>query len=306
MSKNNDFNNRAARKFRNVDDIATFPQKEIFNILESDIDVILDQVMKSKNGQGKFPLYILNGFANLSTSLWFAKYVKKHTKNKKNTVISDLEEEKIEALKEILSRAYKKSVTNFYSQQTQEFVERNELISETFVRLSPREYRLTGKLNTSENKLEKTQRRDLTIQTYLNPYHNMKFVYGIFDHSSVSNKKKLKILKKLYGDRFANAVGSALTINNTKSDFLAMMYDFVMEKLRKGSRKKTLRNRVGYLHAYARAYKHNQSCYFKMKDGTFYAENKPVIKELIRYDIGFKKAFKGLKPKKEKLDIYMK
>ena len=66
MSKNNDnFNNRAARKFRIMEDVPTFPQKEIFRILDDDIDVILEQVIKSKNGQGKFPNYILNGFANI-------------------------------------------------------------------------------------------------------------------------------------------------------------------------------------------------------------------------------------------------
>ena len=52
------------------------------------------------------------------------------------------------------------------------------------------------------------------------------------------------------------------------------------------------------MYAYAKAYKWNQTNYFKMKDGEFYKKNKPLIKELIDHDIGFKKAFKGLKGKK--------
>lgn len=300
MSKNNDnFNNRAARKFRIMEDVPTFPQKEIFRILDDDIDVILEQVIKSKNGQGKFPNYILNGFANISTALWFKDYVKEHVEVSKGNLYSDLEEDQVEALRQILARAYKKSVVNYYSTVTQEFSNRNKLIGSTFVRLCPRAYRITRDLDTSENTLRESQKRDLVIQSYLNPYHNMRYVYNIFDHSSVSDKKKLKILRKLYGDRFRNAIGAALTINNTKSDFLSMIYEFVMEDCRKRSKKKTLKERAPYIHSYARAYKYNQTCYFKMKDGQFYQENKDIIDELIAYDLGYKKAFRCLKPKKD-------
>ena len=32
----------------------------------------------------------------------------------------------------------------------------------------------------------------------------------------------------MYGDRFENAIGAALTMTNTKSDFLSVIYDYVM------------------------------------------------------------------------------
>jgi hypothetical protein len=108
----------------------------------------------------------------------------------------------------------------------------------------------------------------------------------------------------MYGDRFETAIGAALTMTNTKSDFLAMIYEYVMHGCykKKWKKSKKLDARAPYVYAYAKAYKWNQANYFKMKDGEFYKKNKPLIKELIELDIGFKKAFKGLKGKNKKDD----
>lgn len=301
MSKGNggDFQNRAAKKFRQLDEVATMSQRNIFRLLEEEIDTITDQVTKYRNRQGKFPMYVLNGFANLSTAKWFYDYLKEHVKvTKKNKIKTDLEEAKLDAIKEILSRAYKKSVTNYYANQTQDFADRNMFISKAFIMLDPVNYERTKKLNNAGAKLTKLQRRDLCVQVYGDPIHNIKFVSGIFDDSNVSDKKKLKLLKKMYGDRFITAIGAAMTMSSTKSDFLSMCYTFVMDKLRKKKKGKTLKNRAKFVRAYAQAYKYNQSSYFKLKDGKFYEENKPLIKELIKeVDVGYKKAFKHLKPK---------
>ena len=302
MSKNkggggDNYQNRAAKRFKQLDTIGTMSQQEIFEILEEDFETIVDQV----NEKGKFPNYILNAFANLSTALWFYEYIMDNVKvTKKGKVKTELSDDTIHALKEILSRAYKKSATNFYEKQSQEFIERNKLLAEAFCHLDPKLYKLTGKLNTSENKIKKTKRRDLAIQVYGNPIHNMKFIYHTFDQSSISDRKKMRIFKKMYGDRFENAVGSALTMTNTKSDFLSMVYEYVMHGCfkKKWKRNKKLKARAPFVYAYAKAYKWNQTNYFKMKDGEFYKKNKPLIKELIDHDIGFKKAFKGLKGKK--------
>lgn len=292
----NNYQNRAAKRFKQLDNIATMSQEEIFEIFEQDFDTIVEQV----NEKGKFPQYLLNAFANISTPLWFKEYIDDHVKVKKKAKIkTDLDNEAMYALKEILSRAYKKSATNFYEKQGQEFEDRNKLISKSFIKLEPKLYMLSGKLSTKENKISELKRRDLCIQVYGNPVHNMKFVFGIFDQSSVSDKKKLKIFQKMYGDRFETAVGAALTVNNTKSDFLALIYEFVMRGCYKNkwSKKKKLKARAPFIHAYAKVYKWNQSSYFKLKEGDFYKKNRVLIKQLKEKDRGFKKAFKNLKGK---------
>lgn len=301
MSKGNsgDFQNRAAKKFRQLDEVATMSQRNIFRLLDDEIDTIVDQVARYRNHQGKFPMYVLNGFANLSTSKWFFDYLKDHVKvTKKNKIKTDLDDTKIDAIREILSRAYKKSVTNYYANQTQDFEDRNIYISKAFIMLDPVNYKLTKKLNNTGVELTKTQRRDLCVQIYGDPVHNIKFVCGIFDNSNVSDNKKMKLLKKMYGERFVTAVGAAMTMSSTKSDFLSMCYTYLMDTLRKKKKTKTLKNRAKFVRAYAQAYKYNQSSYFKLKDGRFYEENKPLIKELVKeIDVGYKKAFKHLKPK---------
>lgn len=303
---NGDFQNKAAKMFRQLDDVATMGQRKIFSLLDEEIDTIIEQVVKhqDRNSRGKFPMYILNGFANLSTAKWFYDYIREHIKvTKKNKIKTDLEEPKFKAIKEILARAYKKSVTNFYANQTQDFADRNEFISKAFIMMDPVNYALTRKLNYVNFKLSKTQRRDLCIQVYGDPIHNIKFVCGIFDSSGVSDKKKMKLLQKLYQDRFIDAIGAAMTMNSTRSDFLSMCYEYVMDKLRSKKKRKTLKKRAKFIRAYAHAYKYNQSSYFKLKDGKFYEENKPLIKELTKeVDVGYRKAFKSLKPKEKDKD----
>lgn len=294
MGKNRnggDFQNKAARRFKNPEKIDLMPQEEIFDILTEDISVILDQVTKSRNHQGKYPVYVANAFANLSTALWFYLYVKDHVKvkHKKHKIKSDLSDDELESLRQLLSEAYKKSATNQYPQQSQEFKERNKIIGKTFIMLSPLVYHLSGKLNKGKNKLTKSQRRDLTIQVYGDPVVNMKFVHKIFNHSSISDKKKLKLLKQMYAERFIDAVGAALTIDNNNSDCISMLYDYVMGKDK-------LKKRAPYVLAYARAFKKNKSSNFRLTSGEFYKKNKKLIKELNELDIGFKKAFKNLKP----------
>lgn len=282
-----DFNNRAARRFKQPDKVDLMPQEEIFEIFDEDITLILEQVTKNRNHQGKWPQYISNAFANLSTPLWFKMYIEEHVriKKKKHKMKTDLSEEEISSLKQILADAYKRSATNQFPQQTQEFKERNELLSKAFIMLDPLVYHQTKKLG-----LSKAQRRELVIQIYGDPVNNMRFVHKIFNHSNLSDKKKLKLMKKMYGKkRFLDAVGAAMTVDSNNSDCIAMLYDYMMDL--------KLKKRAPILIAYAKAYKKNKSNNFRLTGGEFYGENKKLIKELKRRDIGFKKAFKSLKPK---------
>ena len=293
MSKNksNKFSNRAARRFSDLSKVDTLDQGEIFEILSEDIKTMLEQVtsFRDRKPNSPYPQYIGNAFANLSTALFFFEYVKEHVKvTKKGKIKTDLDGAELESLRAILADAYKKSATNYYANQLQEFAERNELLSKTFRKLCPDLYKLTKKLDG----FTKSQRRDLTIQVYGDPVYNMKFIRKLMDMSSSPDKKKLKVLQKMYGKkRFIKAVGAAMTVEGNTSDCLAMLFEYMM-KLKKKKRAK-------YLKAYADAYKKAKSKYFRI-DKTFYDENKAIIKELCRLDIGYKKAFKDLKGGKSK------
>lgn len=286
--KNSDFQNKAARKFRQPDKVDLMSQEEIFEIFDEDIGTILGQVTAARNHTGKYPTYVANAFANLSTPLWFKLYVEDNCKVKKGKLKTDLSEDEIESIKTLLAEAYKKSATNQYSQQTQEFKERNKILGKTFCILSPEVYKRTKKL-----KLSKSQRRDLTIQIYGDPVNNMRFIHKLFNHSPISERKKLKLARKMYGKkRFIDAVGAAMTVDSNTSDFLVTLYEYMMSL-------KT-RKRAPYVLAYAVAYKKNKSSNYRLSGGDFYKKNRKLIKELKDIDIGFKKAFKNLKPKKDK------
>ena len=290
--KGNKFSNLAARKFNDMSKVDTMAQKDVFDILEKDIKTILQQFTDyRKRVQGAtYPTYVANAFANISTVLFFQEYVDDHVKvTKKDKIKSDLDKDELESLRQILAEAYKKSQTNFYANQAQEYPERNKMISKTFTKLYPKVWARTKKLKG----LSKSQRRDLTIQVYGDPVYNFKFIHKIINQSTVSEKRKLKILKKLYDKRFVKAVGAAMTVEGNSSDCLAMLYGYMA-----GLKKK---KRAPYILAYAEAYKKNKSRYFRI-DGDFYETNKDIIKEMIKLDLGFKKSVKNLKSGSTKKD----
>lgn len=300
MSKrggDNNFQNRACRKFKDNQKAHLISQDEVFEILEADITEILKQVSNARNhtNGAKYPTYTTEMFSNLSTPLFFYYYVKEHVSNKAKKVKkkkkgkinvrvkmkTDLTEDEIESLKNLLSTVYKKSASNQYPNQQQEFSERNKLISKTFKRLDYRNYLIAKKLG-----LDEADTRDLIIQVYGDPRYNMKHIHKPISMSNASEKKKIKILKALYEDRFVSAVGAAMTIDNSKSDSLAMLYAYMMDK--------KLKKRAPYVRAYAEAYKMTPSRYFRI-DAHFGRKNRKLIRELKHIDIGYKKAFKNLK-----------
>lgn len=284
--KGGPFSNRAAKRFNDMSKVDIMSQEEIFEILENDIKTILAQVtaFREKKPNSPYPQYVANAFANLSTALFFSEYVDEHVKvkKKKGKLKTDLEDDEIESLRMIIADVYKKSATNFYSNQLQEFTERNEILSKTFIKLSPKLYKQTKKLEG----LSKSQRRDLTVQVYGDPVFNMKFIHRLFNQSVLTDKKKMKLLQKLYGKRFVAAAGAAMTVEGNNSDCLAMIFEFICNLKKK--------KRAPFLRTYADAYKRAKTRYFRI-DKNFYDENKGIIKELKHLDIGYKKAFKDLK-----------
>lgn len=286
-NKNNKFTNRAAKRFNDMSKVDIMSQDEIFDIFDGDMKTILDQVTAYReHKQGApYPSYVANAFANLSTALYFYEYVKDHVKvKKKGKVKTDLDDADLESLRNIISDVYRKSVIGTYSNQQQESINRNELLSKTFKILCPRIYRLVRKFKG----LSKSQCRDLTVQFYGDPVYNFRFIHKRLNESTLPDKKKLKLLQKIYGKKkFVNAVGAAMTVEGNNSDCLAMLYKFMM-KLKKKKRAK-------YIRAYAEAYKRVKVTKYFRIDQTFYDENKRIIKELGQLDIGYKKAFKDLK-----------
>ncbi len=316
MSKNkggSGFDNRAARRFAKIERVDQMSQQEVFEILDGDITTILAQYTAARERQGKFPQYMANAFANLSTALWVKRYVdanikvkvkKKKGKVKSVSIRTSLSEDEVESLRVMIADAYKKSASNVYSQQTQEYLDRNKLLSKAFIKLCPELYLLTKKLcvrvkrrpldddKKRRRALTKAERRDLTIQVYGDPVSNMRFVRKLFDKSPLSDKKKLKLMKAMYGDRFPMAVGAAMTVDNNSSDCLAMLYEHLMKSKKK--------KRADYVLAYAVAFKKNKTYNFRLEGGEFYKRNKKFCKELAKeWDIGFKKAFAKLKPKRK-------
>ena len=294
MAKGRKFNNRAARRFGDdLSKIDVMSQQEIFDILEEDIKTILDQVTAARNHHpgASWPTYVANGFANLSTALWFYKFAKDHCKVKKGKLKTDLDKEELESFKSILADIYRKSATNFYQKEIQEYSDRNKLLAKAFIRADPKLYKISKKFEG----LSKSQRRDLCIQVYGDPIYNMVRIVKIVDDSTIDEKKKLKVLKKMYGKRrFVMAVGAAMTVALNTSDCVAMLYEFMV-----GLKKK---KRAPYVRAYTEAYKRNQSRYFRI-DQEFVDKNDDMIDALVDLDIGYKKAFRNLgadSAKKEK------
>lgn len=278
------FNNRACKRFKDNPKIDLLSQDEIFDILDEDVTVILKQLTNARHRVGKYPTYTVQMFANLSTALYFYYYVKEHVKSnrKKGKLKSDLSEDEIISLKDLLANIYKRSATNQYANQQQEFADRNKLLAKTFEMLDPKGYKIAKKLG-----LKRRDIRDLLIQVYGDPAYNMRYVHKLINGSASGEKKKLKILKKLYGKkRFAQAVGAAMTVESTNSDCLAMLYDYMMSK--------KLKKRAPFVRAYAEAYKLNGKHYHRI-NAAFGHKNRKLIKELKCLDIGYKKAFKNLK-----------
>ena len=240
----------------------------------------------------KYPEYVVNMFGNLSTCLYFSNYIKAHSKysKKKKTYKTDLSEDDIISLKQILADAYKKSATNYFSEMTMEFTDRNKLLSKAFIIIDWDNYRLSKKLG-----LKDAQRRDLCIQIFGDPAYNMRYIHKIVNCSPLDDEKRFKIIRKMYGKkRFVDAVGAAMTIDANNSDFITYLVEYVMKM------KKT-KKRAPYLLAYANAFKTNKTTNFRLINEKFYRKNKKLIKELVNeVDIKYKKAFKQIKHSKDK------
>lgn len=317
-NKNGGFNNRAARRFNDPNKIDRMSEQEIYEILLEDVETILGQITAHRNHDrgAKYPTYVNNIFANLSSAKFFYEYALDNTElKKKGKVKTALSAEQVLSMKQLLADAFRYSSSNkdAFRGQMQEYKDRLEYLSLAFIRYDPVIYKMTKKLEYDS----KEARRELCIQIYQDPIYAAKSVGRLFNASRLSDKKKLKLVRKMYNvdpldnirfeesenevkstyegkKRFQMLVGATFCVPKNNSDFFDMLFTYV-DHLKK-------RKRAKYIRAYAEAYKTEKS-HNKRLEGDFYKKNKDIIKELVgtkkkKYlngiDVGYKKAFKCL------------
>lgn len=329
MGKNRDnkFQNFAAKRLKDMDHVATMCEEEIYDILRKDVKVILEQISdyqetqecgsyherkKKSNHKGfsPYPNYTKNIFANLSGVKFFYELVYMW---KEGDV--DLDKRERNAIKMLLSTAYRDTIskTKIYPVLDDEY--RCEMICESFRILDKKHYKMALKLTSYETiKASRLKRPDsdksreeirrekeikkaksiaaaceLAIQLFQDPKYTARVVIREFDRRSMSTKKKMKLLKKMYGKRYNSACGAILGIEGGSSDTVGDVKDAIAKMKKK--------DRVEVLQAYGDYFKRFGKRSFLL-DSRFYKKHKKIIKKLIREDIGYKKAFAGMKNKK--------
>lgn len=292
---NNNFQNPAAKKFGNIEVVDQFPEEEIYRILIDELPVILRQINSAKSG-GKYPEYAVNMFANVSSAKFVLEFVQRWDKQIRKTGDSDMMDiSDVKALRQLIAEGYIRR-DKFMNQKLDE-KERNKYLLKAYALLDPVGVKIAKKL-----KLKKKATIEVALLVRKPAKYSVDRLGKLFDTSTVSNKKKLKVLKKLTKTKkkFADYIGSALTINRAITDFVGMAYDVVMPRseTKKGRLTKKMRKRrAPYLRAYATTFKKRKQFNTILTDD-FYKLNKKLIKELIEEDAGFRKAFKILKSKK--------
>ena len=333
MGKKNDgYQNFAAKRFKDPQRVTTMSEEEIYDILEKDIFTILKQLAdyqecqnagsyherkKKKNHKGfvNYPNYTKNMFNNLSA----AKFIYEFVECWKNGDI-ELRKPQREALKMLISTAYRDTISKNKIYPIMDDDDRCVYLCEAFRMLDKKNYKLALKLTKAETKKASKLRRpeenktkqerkeeeklrkakakahacELIIQAYQDPKHGCRSVVREFDKRNMPDKKKLKLLKKLYGDRYYEACGCILGIEGGSSDMVATVKD-QLNKMKKKERKKVLRAFGDYFKQFGKR--------SFLLDSRFYDKHKKIIKKLISEDIGYKKAFIGLKEKKPDIDV---
>lgn len=331
--KGNGFENRAAKRFGDPFKSSLLSEDEVYRILSKDINIMLDQMTAHRTHKmgAKYPTYINDVFVNLSSAKFFYEYVMEHAERKKRGVITDLTGDQVISLKKILSDAYRNYANSRNKDQLKaiiaDYTDRLDYLGRAYVQLDPVIFDMSKKLDLGDKK----ERAEFCVHMANDPQKSTKQIATFFDKSTLSNKKKLELLqdmckkKPLVGikcdkpatdedddknndnyrkrkelPKFIMLAGATLTMNKNGSDFFDMIFDHIMKQKKK--------RRIKYLEAYAIAYKtvmyHN-----KRLEGDFYKKNKKLIKKLVGSkkhlfidgkDVGFKKAFSGLKPDKAK------
>jgi hypothetical protein len=280
----NNFQNPLAQKFQDPNRIETMSEEEIFKIMDKDLETLLKQLAANLNGEpgAKYPVYGANMFFNPSS----ARYIYEYTRQYQDEIESD--ENELLAIRHLIATGYKDNLQKKFHYQDDDI--RSDLLLKAFKKISKDRIEIAKKLKiNSEDKETKLEAAiAIAIFSYLNMDQITK-VATMIDKSDVKNKKKQKIFKKLYGKRYKMAYGALFTINR-QNDFVTYMF----KKFEKLNKKK----KYQVLFEYATHYKRIKHRSFVLESEEFLKENKKLIKQLAKEDIGFKKAFMSYKKEK--------
>lgn len=347
MSKKNKngggFDNIAASKFSDMRRVSCMTEFEIVEILNKDFKTVLAQIVANRRGdkKAKYPEYIRNAFANLSTSRYMYIAVKDAVKvSGKKIKKSKLTFPQLDAMRVMIADAIVSSNRALYQTEQADQGRRNYLLEKTYRRLDPRRISIARKLfkgmkvGNEEITKEMVDRRAtiLCAAMYLDPAMEAAQVVRILGdiNTDLNRDKVMKIIKKLLKMtkeeykirrtkdlalgldrdpayisgcyvRFAEFVGYAFTVDRSDSSIVELLIDFV-SNTRKNDRKI-------FIMAFGNAYKRYKKANFHLCTTEFYEQNRKIFKKLADMDIGYKKAFEVIgrktklaKKKKERLE----
>lgn len=337
MSKKNKngggFDNIAASKFSDMRRVSCMTEFEIVEILNKDFKTVLAQIVANRRGdkKAKYPEYIRNAFANISTARYMYIAVKDAIKvSGKKIKKSKLTFPQIDAMRVMIADAIVSSNRAMYQSEQADQGRRNYLLEKTYRKLDPRRINMARKLfkgakvDGEEISKEIVDRRAtvLCAAMYLDPAMEVSQVIRILGevNTSLDRDKVMKIIKKLLKMtkdeykirrskdlalgldrdpayiggcyvRFAEFVGYAFTVDRSNSSIIELLIDFV-SNTKKNDRKI-------FIMAFGNAYKRYKKANFHLCTAEFYEQNRKIFKKLADMDIGYKKAFEAIGLKTE-------
>lgn len=337
MSKKNKngggFDNIAASKFSDMRRVSCMTEFEIVEILNKDFKTVLAQIVANRRGdkKAKYPEYIRNAFANISTARYMYIAVKDAIKvSGKKIKKSKLTFPQIDAMRVMIADAIVSSNRAMYQSEQADQGRRNYLLEKTYRKLDPRRINMArnlfkgAKVDGEEISKEIVDRRAtvLCAAMYLDPAMEVSQVIRILGeiNTSLDRDKVMKIIKKLLKMtkdeykirrskdlalglnqdpayiggcyvRFAEFVGYAFTVDRSNSSIIELLIDFV-SNTKKNDRKI-------FIMAFGNAYKRYKKANFHLCTTEFYEQNRKIFKKLEDMDIGYKKAFEAIGLKTE-------
>ena len=337
MSKKNKngggFDNIAASKFSDMRRVSCMTEFEIVEILNKDFKTVLAQIVANRRGdkKAKYPEYIRNAFANISTARYMYIAVKDAIKvSGKKIKKSKLTFPQIDAMRVMIADAIVSSNRAMYQSEQADQGRRNYLLEKTYRRLDPRRINMARKLfkctkvDGEEISKDIVDRRAtvLCAAMYLDPAMEVSQAIRILGevNTSLDRDKVMKIIKKLLKMtkdeykirrskdlalglnrdpayiggcyvRFAEFVGYAFTVDRSNSSIIELLIDFV-SNTKKNDRKI-------FIMAFGNAYKRYKKANFHLCTTEFYEQNRKIFKKLADMDIGYKKAFEAIGLKTE-------
>lgn len=283
MSKKNKnksgFTNLLANKFNDQRRIELYSESEVYDLFDKDFETLLKQLSDNllEVAGAKYPVYTQMLFHNPSVARYIYDYIKSYK--------DELSKEELLALRHLVATGYKDTMSKQYLSLDDDI--RKEYLLKSFRKITGKRIRIARrlKLSAEDKDMKLDSATALAIYSFLS-IDQIGRVATMFDKSEVKNSVKMKIFKKLYGDRFKSAYGALFTIDRD-NDFVSFMFDKFMKSSKKDRKK--------VLFFYATHFKKQKHKSHLLESDAFFKKNKKITKKLGKSDVGFKKAFKPYK-----------